>query len=232
MVKKVLLRGDKKLYWKGGDLHSSDGVIKAEDLESGKNEVLSHSGKAFKVYNANFLDKLKKIKRGPAIFIEKDLAYFLLHSSVDKDSLVVDAGAGCGVLAATLARYAKKVVSYDRREDHLKIAKKNVEYLGLDNVELKLGDVTEGIEEKDVDVLTLDLPEPWRVSLDCMKNGGTVLVYLPTIVQVQEFCEKTEAYVDKVVELMEREWHVQGQRVRPKSQMIAHTAFLIVCRKV
>tara|TARA_Y100000310_G_scaffold345242_1_gene463048 strand:+ start:412 stop:1110 length:699 start_codon:yes stop_codon:yes gene_type:complete len=232
MVRKVLLRDGKKIYWKDGDLHSSDGVVKAADLESDKNEVLSHSGKKFKVYNANFVDQLKKIKRGPATFVMKDLGYFLVHSSVDKNSLVVDAGSGCGVVAATLARYAKKVVSYDRREDHLKIAKKNIEYLGLDNVEFKLGDVTENIEEKDVDVLTLDLPEPWRVSLDCMKNGGSVLVYLPTIVQVQEFCQKTDAYVDKVVELIEREWHVEGKRVRPKSQMIAHTAFLIVCRKV
>jgi len=231
MIKKVLFRNGKKLYWKGGDIHSEFGVVKEADLESCGSTVMSHTGKEFHVMEANFLDRLEKIKRGPQTLVLKDLGYLLANSGVHKDSLVVDAGAGCGILAIFMAKIAKKVVSYDKRESHLNIARKNVEFLGVDNVELKLGDVTEKIDETDVDILTLDIPQPWDVNFDCVKNGGTILIYLPTITQVSDFCEHTNEHVVKVVELIEREWHVDGKKVRPKSQMLAHTAFLIVVRK-
>ncbi len=230
MIRKVLVREGKKFYWKEGDLHTDSGVVKAEDVKNGK--VVSHTGKEFVVYNANFLDQLKKCKRGPQTLLPKDLAYVLHYSAVDDDSLVVDAGSGCGFIAATLARYAKKVVSYDNRKGHLELARKNLEFLGIDNVELKEGDVYDRIDEENVDVLTLDLPEPWRVDTSCVKNGGTIIVYLPTIPQVMQFCEQCNDHVEKVVELLEREWTVEGKRVRPKSQMQGHTAFLIVVRKV
>ena len=35
----------------------------------------------------------------------------------------------------------------------------------------------------------------------------------------------------KTLELVEREWYVEDKKVRPKSDMIAHTAFLSFCRK-
>ena len=41
-----------------------------------------------------------------------------------------------------------------------------------------------------------------------------------------------EFIVEKVSELLEREWHVENLRVRPKSQMIAHTAFLVFLRNI
>jgi tRNA (adenine57-N1/adenine58-N1)-methyltransferase catalytic subunit len=231
MIKKVLVRNGKKFYWREGDIHSQFGVIKAKDIEKAERTIKTHSGKEFAVYTANFIDQLKKIKRGPQTLVLKDLGYILVHSGVNKDSFVVDAGSGCGVIAALLGKYAKKVVSYDIREDHSKIAKRNLKFLGVNNVELKIGDVYEGISERNVDILTLDLAEPWNISFDCMKKGGMIIVYLPTIIQVSEFCEKADVYVDKVVELIEREWHVKGRKVRPESSMLGHTAFLIIARK-
>jgi tRNA (adenine57-N1/adenine58-N1)-methyltransferase catalytic subunit len=229
---KVLIRKGKKLYWKSGDCHSKDGLIKKEVLEAATNKVSSHSGKDFNVYEANFLDQLATCKRGPQILIPKDLGYILHHAALTKESIIVDAGTGCGFLAATLARHAKRVFTYDRRPEHTSIAQSNMKYLGIKNVTFKNGDVYEGIEETEVDVLTLDLAEPWRVSTNCVKNGGTIIVYLPTITQVMQFCEQSSDHIEKVVELLEREWHVEGRRVRPNSQMLGHTAFLIIVRKL
>ena len=248
MIKKIILRdqkkyfmkeremqtsvkGVKKYYWQAGDLHTPDGIIKEKDLESAKGKVLSHSGKEFQAMDANFLDQIKRINRGPQTLVAKDLGYILYHAGLNKDSVVVDAGAGCGLLAAILAKYAGKVISYDMNKEHLTLAEKNLKFLNINNVELKEGNVYEKIDEKDLDVLTLDLPEPWRVNLDCVKNGGTIIVYLPSITQVTEFCNTTKEHVQKVVEIIEREWHVQGRKVRPKSEMLGHTAFLIVLRK-
>ena len=226
------IKGIKKFYWTSGDLHTSDGMIKEKDLEHAKGKIVSHKGKEFFALDANFLDQIKKITRGPQTLILKDLAYILMHAGLNKESIVVDAGTGCGLLAAVMARYAKKVISYDLKKEHLTLAEKNLKFLQINNVELKEGNVYEKIDEKGIDVLTLDLPEPWRVNLDCVKNGGTIIVYLPSITQVSEFCNSTKEHVEKVVEIMEREWHVEGKKVRPKSQMLGHTAFLIVLRKL
>ena len=249
MIKKILLRDQKKyfykegeiqssaiakkkFYWTSGDLHTPDGILKEKDLQTAKGKVLSHTGKEFFALDANFLDQIKKITRGPQTLTLKDLGYILIHSGVGKDSLVVDAGSGCGLIAALMGRYAKKVVSYDMNKEHLALAEKNLKFLQIENVELKEGNVYEKIEEKEIDILTLDLPEPWRVNLDGVKNGGTIIVYLPSITQVQEFCNTTKEHIEKVIELLEREWHVEGKKVRPKSDMLGHTAFLIILRKM
>lgn len=226
------VKGKRKFYWSSGDLHTPDGILKEKDIEKTKGKVISHTGKEFFALDANFVDQLKKISRGPQTLVLKDLGYILIHSGVGKDSLVVDAGTGCGAIAAVMGRYAKKVVSYDMNKEHLALAQKNLTFLQSQNVELKEGNVYEKIEEKDVDILTLDLPEPWRVNFDCVKNGGTIIIYLPSITQVQEFCNTTKEHVEKVIELLEREWHVEGRKVRPKSDMLGHTAFLIIVRKM
>ena len=231
MIQKVLASKEQRIYWKDGDIHCKDGLIQEAALQEAVGEIKTHLGKTFTIYPANAVDQMQKLKRGPQTLLAKDLAYILYYSAVNKDSIVIDAGSGCGFIAITLARYAKKVVSYDIRAEHLKITAKNIKRLGLENIELKEKDVYEGIDEKDADILTLDLAEPWRVDTSCLKNGATILVYLPTITQVMEFCKETKDHVEKVVELLEREWHVQGRRVRPKSQMQGHTAFLIIARK-
>ena len=232
MINKVLIRNENKYYWTQGDLHTKDGVIKESELKNGQGLIKSHNEKEFQIFNANFIDNLAKIKRGPATITLKDLGYILINSGVDENSIVVDAGSGCGLLAATMGKFVKKVYSYEIKPEHLKIAKQNIEFLGLKNVEIKEGDVYEKIDEQKIDILTLDLAEPWRINFNCVKNGGTIIIYLPTIHQVMEFCTKSQDHIEKVVELLEREWHIEGKKVRPKSQMIGHTAFLIIVRKL
>ena len=81
----------------------------------------------------NFLDSLRRIKRGPAIILQKDIGIILANTSITKNSKVLDAGSGSGVLTANLARFVKKVYSYDNRTDFLDIAKENAKRFGLKN---------------------------------------------------------------------------------------------------
>ncbi|MAG78300.1 hypothetical protein CL616_02950 [archaeon] len=228
---KILLynayKGIKKYFWESGDLHTPHGIVKEKDIINNNNPK-SHSNKEFQSYEANFLDKIKKIKRGPQTLLQKDLAYINLY--IEKDSTVVEAGTGTGLLAATIAQKAKQVYSYDINESHLKLAQKNLDFLKITNVELINKDIYEGFDKK-TDTLILDLPQPWQVPFNNVKNGGTIIAYLPTITQVMEFY-KTKLYIEKTIELLEREWYVQDKKVRPKSQMQGHTAFLVIARKL
>lgn len=236
MVKKVLFRNDDKFYWESGDLHTHSGIVKDEDLKKDVNVVEAHSGKVFNVVNANFLDKLEKIKRGPQAMLLKDVYLIIGYTGIGNDSVVLDAGTGSGVMSACLARFAKKVISYDKNEDTINMAKKNFEMLNV-NVDVKFKDIYEGIDEKELDVIILDLPEPFRVvdyALNALKYGGYFVAYLPSIVQVMEFVREASKkfMVIKIVEDFEREWHVDGVKVRPRSPGIVHTAFLVFFRKV
>lgn len=232
---RILLCEDKEFIWKSGDLHTNFGLIKGKDILSGN--LKSNTGKEFIAYDASFSDLLRYIHRGPATITPKDAAYICYYTGVNKTSKVVDAGAGCGILSASLGRIAKEVTSYELNPEFLKIAKKNLDFLGVDNVKLKNNDIYGGIEEKNLDLVTLDLPEPWHVFKysSSLKEGGWLVTYLPTIVQVMaavEESKKNNLLHVKTIELLEREWHIEGRKVRPKSAMIAHTAFLSFFRKV
>lgn len=236
MIRKVLTRLGKEFFWIKGDLHTNYGVVKEKDLEQCTNSVKSHEDKEFVVFDAGFIDQFNKINRGPAVMIPKDIGIILAYSGVGKDSLVLDAGTGCGVAASFLARLVRKVVTYEVNQDFFNIARKNFEFLEIKNVEQKLADVYEGIPEKGLDLIVFDLPEPWRAlnhAHNSLKSGCFLVAYLPTITQVGKLVSESSGFLHfKTVEVLEREWYVEGVKVRPKSQMIGHTGFLVFLRKV
>jgi len=236
MIRKILLRLDKKYYWTEGDLHTNYGVVKEKDLKESKNVVKSHEDKEFLIFDANFIDQLDKIKRGPAIMTPKDIGVIITNTGIGKDSVVLDAGTGCGVTASLLARVVKKVITYEVNKEFFNLAKKNFEFLEIKNVEQKNLDIYEGINEKDLDLITLDLPEPWRAlehANKSLKSGCFLVAYLPTITQVSELVSNSQNFLhEKTLEILEREWHVEGKKVRPKNQMLGHTGFLVFLRKI
>ena len=86
-------------------------------------------------------------------------------------------------------------------------------------------------------MILLDLPEPWHVikhAEKALKSGKFLIAYLPTSTQVEEMVNNSgnEFIHEKTIELIEREWHVEGKKVRPKSKMIGHTGFLVFLRKI
>jgi len=233
-IKKILIdRRGRKYYWEKGDLHTLEGVVKEGDIVDGV--VRSHIGKEFLCFDANFNDNLDKIKRGPAIMMGKDIGFIIAYSGIDKNSNVLDAGTGCGVLAANLARFCN-VISYEKDDKFIKIAEENFKRLEVD-VELKKKDVYEGIDENDLDLIVLDLLEPWRVLKfvkKSLKKGKFLVCYLSNIEQVRELVRNLDKdfYLDKICEVLQRDWIVKGSIVRPENQMLGHTGFMVFVRKV
>ena len=180
----------------------------------------------------------RKLKRGPQVILPKDIGMIIAYSDLDKNSVCVDAGTGSGWLAVALARLCKQVYSYDIREDFLKIAQQNVDMLGLTNVVLKNIDVTKKIEEKDVDLVTLDLPsseKALRNAKKALKPGGTVVGYLPHTEQVNRYVMKLEALglIDiHTIEVIVRDMLVRKEGTRPTNVGLWHTAYLVFARKV
>jgi len=230
---KILVSGDKKYFWKKGDLHTEYGMFKAADLAKG--EAISNKGEKFTIFEAGFSDKIQRLKRGPAIINPKDAGLIIILSGIGRDSVVVDAGAGTGALTSYFARICKKVYAYEIRKDFFNLVKENLDFMGFGNVVLKNKSIEE-LSEKNVDLVNLDLVESWRyfsVAHKSLKSGGWLVCYLPNITQVQESVAKADGFlVEKVCECFVRDWIVDGRRVRPENQMLGHTAFLLFMRKV
>ncbi len=232
-MKVIIDEQDNKYLWERGDLHIFQGVVKEKDIKNGIIET--HLGKRLIVFDASFVDKLEKIKRGPAILTKKDIGEIISYTGINSKSKVVDAGAGCGVLAAYFAGISKNVVSYEKNKEFYELAKKNIEFLNV-RVKLKNKDIYEDIDEKNLDLITLDLLEPWKAVKNARKSlkcGGFLVCYLTNINQMNIlFKELKGFYVERVIETIEREWIVDDIKVRPKNTGILHTGFLLFARRI
>ena len=243
-VERVLItRSGKRFYVRDSskDFHTQYGFVKASAIKRAKpgSILKTNTGKELFVLKPSFVDVYKKIKRSAQIIPLKDIGIIITETGVGSKTKIVDAGSGSGGLACLLANIAKEVTTYDIRDDFIKIVKKNKELLGLKNLKIKKGDIYKGIKERNVDLITLDLPEPWEAiasAENALKVGGFLVSYSPTIPQVIDFViavrESYKLIFLKTIEVLEREWDVDSRKVRPKTQRIGHSGFLSFVRKI
>ncbi|MDP3698671.1 MAG: methyltransferase domain-containing protein [Nanoarchaeota archaeon] len=220
------------------DYHTSFGIIKSKDLKGKKSKIRSSTGKEFLLLDASFPDLWEQFQRGPQIMLQKDIGLVIAKTGINKNSEVVDAGGGSGSLCLSLANICKKVTVYEIHPEHHKVVQKNIALTGMSNITLKQDDIYQGIKEKELDLITLDLPEPWQVNKHAekaLKDGGYLIIYLPNLTQMQKFLASAKGTSFKVletVELLERKWAINEQIMRPEFEMLGHTGFMAFCRKM
>lgn len=220
------------------DYHTSFGIIISKDLKGKKTKIKSSTGKEFVLLDATFPDLWEQFQRGPQIMLQKDIGLIIAKTGINKDFEVVDAGGGSGSLCLSLANICKRVTAYENNSEHHKVVQKNIALSGLTNVNLKQDDIYKSIKEKELDLITLDLPEPWQVVKSAeksLKEGGYLVVYLPNLLQMQKFVlslKGTSFKLLETLELLERKWFINEQIMRPEFQMLGHTGFMAFCRKM
>lgn len=227
----------------GKSFHSHAGTLDHDALiGSGEGRRVRTSGGAeLVVLRPTLADYVLKMKRGAQVIYPKDIGPILVYGDVFPGAAVVEAGVGSGALTMALLRAvgpAGTVTSYERREDHAAQASANIAaFCGeVTNHVLRLADISEGIAEREVDRVLLDLPEPWTVveaAGDALVAGGILLTYLPTVPQVQRAVDALVAHgfgFCETFEVIHRGWNVDGMSVRPDHRMVAHTGFITVAR--
>jgi len=185
-------------------------------------------------------DLILKMPRGAQVIYPKDLGAILMAADLFPGAKVLEAGVGSGALSMAALRAGCIVRGYEIREDFANRAMANVRDLfgeGASYV-VEVRDVYEGIDERGLDRILLDLPEPWRV-LDHARNalvpGGIICAYLPSINQTAEFrsaLDRGDYEFAETFEILRRTWHIEGRSVRPDHRMVAHTGFLTTARRV
>jgi len=205
-------------------------------------EKIEIGNKEFWVLKPSLLDKLQALKRRAQIILPKDAAHIIMNCSVESGNTVLEAGIGSGSLTVALATAVAPggmVISYDKREDFIEHAMKNLKAAGLDKyVTTQVKDITKGIDEKDLDAVILDIPNPWEVvdhAWNTLRPGGYFCTYSPLISQVEQTVKKVRKnnFIEiKTFENIQREMIVSDYGTRPSFDMLGHTGYLTFARKV
>lgn len=244
---KVLLLDNKQRRYlitlaAGAEFHTHTGLF-SHDLLIGEKEgivVRNTKNSPYTALRPTLEDFVVEMPRGAQVIYPKDLAPICMLADIGPGDRVLESGVGSGALSMTMLRYGADIVGYELREDFANRAKANVRaFLGdeaLERYRVELRDCYAGIDERDVDKVVLDLPEPWQVvphAMEALRPGGILIAYLPSIIQVSQLREAIDSKSwngTRTLEVLHRGWHVEGAAVRPDHRMVAHTGFLTVSR--
>ena len=218
------------------------GTFDAAKLKAHVGRRLEIADRAFLVLTPSGLDLREMMERGPQTFAPKDLGALLYLADILPGSGVVEAGSGSGAVTVVLARAvgsAGRVISYDLRAESLRIARVNVAAAGLQaRVEFREGDVRQGIPDREVDAVVLDIPDPWAAvpaAWEALRPCGHLATFSPNMEQVKETVAAIRArpFVEvRTIEILEREMEVRDVGVRPSFAALGHTGYLTFARKV
>ena len=213
--------------------------------------VTSSLGEPLLVVRPALAEYIAKMRKGSQILYPKDIAAILMLADIFPGATVLEAGTGSGALTTALLRAVGKdgeVISYERRKEFLAIARRNIDTFfstvhsagSSGTLILKEKDVYDGIEEREVDRMILDLSEPWRALKHverALRNGGILLCYNPTVLQIYKLSKRLKLNYERsfrvmgIYEVGMRGWEIKGRSMRPEFRMIAHTGFIFVARK-
>lgn len=226
----------------GSQFHTHRGMVAHDNLIGipWGAQVPTHLGYPLLIVRPSTDDLVRNLKRTSQIVYPKDAGYILMKICIGPGCRVVEAGTGSGGLTMVLARAVSptgRVYSYEIRPDMQRLARNNLEQLGLaEFVEFKLRDIAEGFDEHDADALFLDVPNPWdyvEQAHAALVGGGFFGSILPTTNQVSHLIDalgqKGFGFIE-VEELLLRPYKAVPARLRPMDRMVAHTGYLIFAR--
>ncbi|HEY1828179.1 MAG TPA: tRNA (adenine-N1)-methyltransferase [Acidimicrobiales bacterium] len=228
----------------GATFHTHAGIIAHDDIIGGDEgrTITGSTGRLFLVLRPTLSDIVLKMPRGAQVIYPKDLGAILIAADIWPGQRVLEAGVGSGALSMTLLRAGASVVGYELREDFAERAQANVAAaIGADApYRVEIRDVTQGIDEVDLDRILLDMPEPHEVipgAVAALRPGGILLTYLPTINQTallrRVLDDPSVPFgMSETQEIIRRTWHVEERSVRPDHRMVGHTGFLTTARRL
>ncbi len=224
-------------------LHTHKGFIQLGELigkEYGA-RIRSSMDVEFIALKPSIRDYIFKMSRKTQIIYPKDIALIILFGNIQPGSRIVEAGTGTGALTTALAFHINpsgRIYSYEIRSEFVETAAKNLEKAGVSgHVELKNKDITQGIDEMDLDAVILDMATPWLVvshAYSALKGSGFIVSFSPTVDQSVKTVEALgeNGFVDiETIECLVRRMRIERGKTRPETLMTGHTGYITFARK-
>lgn len=187
-------------------------------------------------------DLMMKASRESGVIYPKDAGLILLRAGIHAGSKILEVGTGSGALTLILATAVAptgKVFTFDRREDFMELAKKNLRRARLlDFVSFNQRQAGEPFPEKDFDAVILDIPTPWEevgTVREALRGGGTLVSLNPTYNQIEQMAEalRQAGFIRiESCEILLRPILARLGKTRPVQRMVSHTEFLVFATKV
>jgi tRNA (adenine57-N1/adenine58-N1)-methyltransferase len=226
-----------------GNLHTDMGVLELKNIvgkEFGE-KIETNLGEAFYLLRPYLHEMVMKIKRKTQILYPKDIGIIITRANIYPGARVIECGSGSGSLTTALANFVRpsgKVYSYERNEEFLENAKRNIERYGLNDwVEFKLSEIINEFDEKDVDFIMIDIGSPWDLidaAYKSLKGGSRLATICPTFEQLTKtvFTLEEKGFVNiESMEILLRRILVRRGKTRPEQQMPSHTGWLVFASK-
>src|SRR3954464_9377629 len=230
----------------GREFHTHRGALAHDDLIGlpDGSVVTSAGGTAYLALRPLLADYVLSMPRGAQVIYPKDAAQIVAMGDVFPGAKALEAGAGSGARSGSRLRAVGgggELHAFEVRDDFAAIARKNVEaFFGGPHPAWHLhhGDVAAN-GESGFDRIVLDMLTPWE-ALDMVEKallpGGVFIGYVATTPQLSELVEALRERggwtEPRAWECLVRDWHADGLAVRPDHRMVAHTAFLVLSRKL
>ena len=229
----------------GAKFESHLGAFSHDDLigaDSGS-WMTTNRGHVLLVVKPTMADFAVDMPRIATVGYPKDLGTILVYGDIFPGARVLEAGCGSGAVTMALLRAIGEsgaLFSYDVRQDMIDRTRENVSAMLPDtsNLTLKIGDVYNGFDERDLDRIVLDLPEPWQVvphASEGLLPGGIFVSFSPTVLQVHELTAALRGIhtfeMIETMEVLQRPWMVGSRSVRPEHRMVGHTGFITIARR-
>jgi tRNA (adenine57-N1/adenine58-N1)-methyltransferase len=221
-------------------------VLAADDLIGLPEGSTVHNaaGEPFFLCRPTYAQLIPHLPRRAQVIYPKDTGPILLWGDIHPGARVVEVGTGPAALTIALLRSVGPdghVTSYERRPEFADMARDNVRrFLGEipPTWTLKIADALTGIDERDIDRVIVDLPEPWQLLPVCdrvLRPGGVFVGYIPTTPQLKALADALRTHggyaVVTAMETLVRFWHLDERSVRPEHRMVGHTGFIVVARR-
>lgn len=206
--------------------------------------VAAGQDEQFVILRPSYAELIPLIERPAEPIFAKDVGLILTRGDIRQGQTVLEIGVGCGALTIALVRAvgtSGRLISYEIRDEFAAEARANVLAYEGESPQwtIKVRDARAGFDETDVDRIIVDIPDAVSVVqpvADALRDGGIIVVYTPTVLQMKAFHDAVEDSralgLAESFEVLERSWHIEGPSVRPDHRMVAHTGFLTIARRL
>ena len=203
-----------------------------------KNVYFNFFEKEAKIIPHSLSDIQKNLVRGPQIISSKDIAWIIHNLDFKSGDTIIEAGGGSGALTMALAQAAYpegKVITFEKSKKHYDIVKRNLQLSPFsDQVDLRNEELNEDSPRIECNSIVLDLPEPHKLvgwAKESLVSGGKMLCYIPTINQVENLLSSLNGWAEiEISEIIRRTWQSNSKALRPNTNILGHTGFILSAR--
>ncbi|MCR8432997.1 MAG: tRNA (adenine-N1)-methyltransferase [Crenarchaeota archaeon] len=236
----VKVSKNKKIHTRWGYIDSNDIIGKTPG-----SSVNTHLGKKLLIFKPLLYEKIEHSRcftYATQIVRPRDWGLIISFADIYPGKRVLEIGTGSGAFTAVLSHLVSpggRVYSYEIDQKRAQIAMENLRNINAPPVyEIKIRDATkDGIEETDIDVAFVDIPEPWLVVdkvHNALKPCGMLVCYVPTFNQVHKLLESMQGLFEdiRIVDHFYRELQANPTAVRPVLEGYVFSAFVVFGRKI